>query len=223
MNSYALFDWDNTLRKGFTVVSWVEYLCNQHVVNEANYIELLHQFELYEASSITYQQLSDNTTSIYAQSIAGADVSNLERLARRFCQQDHSIFEFTRPLLRILRDAGIEIIIISGSPKLVLSQYAKQLGINEVYGMDIEVKLGQYTGILTKDYGAEKNEIVHDICKSRENAPLLAFGDSTADAPLLNAAKYGFLIDKKYGQISVNGSIVGNDSTICEVVASLCS
>lgn len=223
MNRYALFDWDNTLRKGFTVASWVEYLCNQHVVDEANYIELLHQFELYESSRITYQQLSDNTTLIYAQSIAGVDVSNLEKLACRFCQQDCAIFEFTRPLLRMLRETGVEIIVISGSPKLVLLQYAKQLGVNEVYGMDIDIESGRYTGILTKDYGAEKNEIVREICKSKGFAPLLAFGDSAADAPLLNAAKYGFLIDKKSGQISVNGTVVGTESAICEIVASLCS
>jgi len=218
VNSYALFDWDNTLRKGFTIVSWVEYLCNQHVVNESSYIELLHQFELYEAGSITYQQLSNNTTSIYAQSIAGADVSYLEKLAYRFCQQDHAVFEFTKPLLRILMDAGIEIIVISGSPELVLLQYAKQLGVNEVYGMDLEVKLGRYTGVITKDYGIEKNEIVRVICKSKGFAPLLAFGDSEADNPLLNAAKYGFLIDKKSGKISVNGTIVGTESAICEIV-----
>ncbi len=219
---FALFDWDNTLRKGFTVVSWVKYLCNQRIVDETNYVELLHQFKLYESREIAYQQLSDNTTQIYAQSIAGVDVSNLEKLAYRFCQQDHSFFEFTSPLLRILRESGIEIIVISGSPKLVLLQYAKQLGINEVYGMDIEVKSGQYTGVLTKDYGAEKREIVRDICKSKGLAPILAFGDSAADDPLLKVSKYGFLIDEKSGQISVNGTIVGAESTICEIVTSLC-
>lgn len=223
MNSYALFDWDNTLRKGFTIVSWVGYLCNYHVVNEAIYTKLLHQFELYKARCITYQQLSDNTTMIYTQSIAGTNASSLESLAYDFCKQDQDIFRYTRPLLEILKEADIEIDIISGSPKIVLLQYAKQFGINEVYGMDIEVKLGCYTGTLIKDYGADKHEIVHDICRSKGFAPLLAFGDSSADEPLLRAAKHGFLIDKENKQVSLNGTVVGDETTICEVVKSLCS
>ncbi len=222
MNRYALFDWDNTLRKGFTIVSWIEYLCNQHIVDKACYIELLRQFDLYESGKITYQELSNISTQIYAHSIAGADVVSLAELAYHYCERDDALFEFARPLLKILRDAGVEIIVISGSPKLVLMQYAKLLEIDEVYGMDIEIKLGRYTDIIAKDYGAEKFEIVCDICKSRGKAPLFAFGDSVADDPLLKSSKYGFLIDRETRQVSLNGIVVGAESKICEIVTSLC-
>jgi len=219
---FALFDWDNTLRRGFTIVSWVKYLYDQHIVDKNNYINLLYQFKLYESKKISYQQLSDNTALIYARSITGEKVSNLEQLAYDFCQQDQCLFAFAKPLLEICGKTGIEIIVISGSPKLVLIKYAKKLGLNVVYGMDIEIQSGRYTGRLTNDYGAEKQKIVCDICKSRESAPLFAFGDSIADAPLLKASKYGFLIGENGEQISLNGTVIQNASSISEAVKSLC-
>ena len=50
MKKYALFDWDNTLRKGFTITAWMEYLYDRGVIEEKYYFDLLNQFELCKLS-----------------------------------------------------------------------------------------------------------------------------------------------------------------------------
>ena len=69
MKKYALFDWDNTLRKGFTITAWMEYLYDRGVIEEKYYFDLLNQFELCKSNRISYRKLSYNTTSVYANAI----------------------------------------------------------------------------------------------------------------------------------------------------------
>lgn len=203
---YALFDWDNTLRGGFTITSWVEYLNANHVVSSDRYSDLLLQFDLHKKAKITYEELSNFTTQIYAKAIKGISVAELDHLALEFCLQDKAVFPFTSRLLSTLHSAGIETIVVSGSPQVVLFQYAKMFEITETYGMEIESKFGLYTGVPKQDYGSQKSSIVNTILRKRAHSPLFAFGDSLADMPLLEAAQYGYLISDKGKNALYDGS-----------------
>lgn len=54
---YALFDWDNTIRRGYTLYSWVEYLhqCNITSIYLQKKLEILKQ--QYIKSEITHVQI----------------------------------------------------------------------------------------------------------------------------------------------------------------------
>lgn len=220
---YALLDWDNTLREGFTITSWTKYLCDKSAIKKDTYSKLMRQFELHQMRKISYGQLANTSTEIYVQALAGAELCTIEKLAYHFCQKDSAVFQFVNKLFDFFKKSEVDIIIISGSPQVVLLQYAKRFGINEVYGMDIEVLDGRYTGIVRQDYGAEKTHIVQEICYSRNRRPLIAFGDSTADEPLLKAAKYGYLFDKKKEMIILNGHEIAPFSSIGTVIEKMSS
>ena len=215
---YALLDWDNTLREGFTITSWTKYLCDKKAVHEDAYCKLMRQFDLYHAKQISYQQLGNTTTEIYAQALVGVEVSLIEQLAYSFCQQDKAIFKFAGNLFKLFQEKGVETIVISGSPQIVLAQYAKQLGISEIHGMDIEIQSNKYTGAIKQDFGAEKELIVKEIYHARKGAPLIALGDSIADEPLLKVAEYGYLLDRERKMIMLNGYEVAPLSSIETVI-----
>lgn len=218
---YALLDWDNTLRKGFTITSWTKYLCDREAIDKEAYDKLLKQFELHQTKRISYKQLATSTTEIYAQALSGAQLGLIKKLAHSFSREDTDVLPFTDKLFDSFMERKIETIIISGSPQIVLSQYAKRLGFSEIYGMDVEVVNGQYTGKVMQDFGAEKKCIVKDICHSRKKMPLIAFGDSTSDEPLLSAAKYGYLLDWKNKTILLNGHEIAPLSSIDIVIENL--
>ena len=89
--------------------------------------------------------------------------------------------------------------------------------------MDIEISDGRYTGEVTQDYGAEKAQIVKEIYNNRKSAPLIAFGDSDADKPLLKAAKYGYFLDRKKEMIILNGQETIPLSSIDAVIEKMSS
>ena len=214
MKKYALFDWDNTLRKGFTITAWMEYLYDRGVIEEKYYFDLLNQFELCKSNRISYRKLSYNTTSVYA----NAQFSCLEKMGQEFCCNDTFIFPFTYQLFDCLHKNEIEIIIISGSPQMLLVEYAKLLGIDEVYGMLIEAKDDYFTGIISQDYGMNKQKIVQIICESKGCMPILALGDSSADEPMLSAAEYSGIVDKASGNILFDDKIIGSVFSAKELI-----
>lgn len=220
---YALLDWDNTLRKGFTIISWTKYLCDKKAIREETYGKLLRQFELYKAKEISYEQLATSTTEVYAQALVGVDLNSIENLAHNFYLEDTDVFSYTNKLFDLFKEKKIDSIIISGSPKIVLSQYAKHFGFSEIYGMDIEVLDGRYTGVVNQDYGAEKFQIVKQICHNRNNTPLISFGDSGVDDPLLKVAKYGYFIDRKEEMIKLNGLEIAPLSSMDVVIKNMSS
>lgn len=218
---YALLDWDNTLRKGFTIQAWMEYLHVRQIISDEYYVDFLHQFELYDKKTLEYNQLSDNTTSIYVKAIEGKDVLDIESAGRDFCVQDNGIFPYVGRLFHDFRINRIEVIVISGTPQMLLEHYSKLLGIDEVYGLVVGVKEGCYTDIIERDYGACKSEIVDKICVAKGEKPIFAMGDSMADEPLINAAKFGCYIDKNTGTISLDGRTIGSISSACETIERL--
>lgn len=221
MIKYAVLDWDNTLRKGFTIMAWMEYLYARRIVSDEHYSDFLSQFEAYNRHMLGYCQLSDNTTAIYAKAIAGKNALDIENAGREFCTCDCDVFPFVSCLFHSFQVNGIKIIVISGTPQMLLEQYSGLLGIDEVYGLVVGVKKGYYTGVVEKDYGAYKSEIIKEICAAKGGNPIFALGDSIADEPLINAAQYGCYIDKDTGNISFGEKTIGSISSACEAIEKL--
>lgn len=221
MFGYALLDWDNTLHKGFTIVNWMKYLCEKQIIKQKHYDELLEQMKLYGGDKISYGQLNDKVALIYAKSLIGISVPVIKNAAHDFCLRDKDIYSFTRNMVRILKENRIEILIISGSPQMLLLEYSKLLGVDAVYGLIIERKEGYYTGNIKRNYGAEKSKIVQEISATKGIGPIFALGDSEADAPMIKSAKYGCFVNNQTGSITYNNKLIGFTSSIVEVMKNI--
>lgn len=221
MIKYAVLDWDNTLRKGFTIKAWMEYLYTKKIICNELYSSFLEQLGLYENHMLSYYKLSENTTTLYSKAIEGKKAVDIEDAGRDFCIYDRAVFPFVSSLLYNLHKNNTRVIVISGTPQLLLEQYSALLGIDEVYGLVVGVKEGYYTGIVERDYGANKSEIMKEICAEKGENPIFALGDSIADEPLINAAKFGCYIDKDTGAISMDEKVIGFISSACEAIEKL--
>ncbi len=112
--------------------------------------------------------------------------------------------------LRLLMDAGIDVIIISGRKSDAVSHRAKELGIHDVY-----------QGI--KDKGALLKKLIKQ--KKIENQHLCCVGDDLADLPLFRQAALSIAVADAApevrhaaGIITKNGGGNGAVREACEMI-----
>jgi len=93
---------------------------------------------------------------------------------------------------------GIDIVLISGAPEVVLSAFQAYFPISKIYGLSIGVDFqNRSDGTIQRNPGlcSEKQRIVNALqAKARI---VLAVGDSVSDIPALTAASIGVFVGRK--------------------------
>jgi HAD superfamily phosphoserine phosphatase-like hydrolase len=221
IRKYALFDWDNTLHDGFTILAWMEYLCSKNIIDEKYYSEILFQMKLYSEHRLSYDELCNNTASIYANSVSGIELSLLDNIAYDFCCNNKAILPFVKNMFYNFRKNNIDTIVVSGAPQILLSQYSKLLGISKAYGMHLEVRHNRFTGNVEQNYGTDKTNIVKEIMLKKKGKPVFALGDSKADSPLIEAAKFGYYVEIKSNSLKLGNTVIATLSSFNSFIKSL--
>ena len=211
MKKYALFDWDNTVRKGYTLFSWINYLCEKQIIS-SSIIPSLEQIKSnYNNNTISHDQYAEFACSLFAKSLTGKNKKSLENLLPDYIEKYDSTYFFKGIdlVFDLLYSKKIDIIIISGAPSFVLRQYQERFHINSIFGFEEEVIDESYTGRVLTNYGFNKAEKINDLCMTYNSLPYIAFGDSSSDLPMLNKATFPFCIgnslsDSKFYHIQRN-------------------
>ena len=171
MNRYALLDWDYTLRDGYTLTAWIEYLCAHHVVSDSLPASIASLQARYDAGKISHDG---------------------------FCREQAGlIYPFTELLFQLLHLENIDAIVVSGAPYLILKQYQEVFHIRKILAFEPEIRNGQYTGAANANYGFHKENAVQLATELYGTAPFLALGDSSSDIPLLLTAQHAVCIGQK--------------------------
>lgn len=193
---YALFDWDNTVRNGYTMDSWVYYLYKQNIL-PADLLENLRQIKkTYEEKSITHDQYAEMACFQYTLALKDIRYDNLLCAAMKYLSYDREyLFYNIAALFNKIHENGIDTIVISGAPSIVLKLYKDEFHIKKIFALDGEVVDGTFSGKVKHNYGFDKQNIVHKIIGQYGHFPFMAFGDSTSDIPMLEHALYAFSIN----------------------------
>jgi HAD superfamily hydrolase (TIGR01490 family) len=101
-----------------------------------------------------------------------------------------SMYPYAIELIQKSRDAGHEIVLVSGALEPILRQVAEHVGGATIIGNRLEMKTGIATGKLLHPVvaGPEKARIVRDHARSRgyDLDECFAFSDSYSDVPMLS-------------------------------------
>lgn len=194
---YALLDWDNTLRKNYTLFCWIDYLAGHQIISSDKYKKINDILKKYENKTITHEQLAKMACEEYARAIQGIEEEYLFAVAKEFNELDKvNMYSFVPKLFDLLHRNCIKPIIVSGAPMVIISQYFNEYGIEEAYGFDCVVSNKKYVGSVKNNYGFNKLEVVKKIERKEGKIPYLAIGDSESDFPMLDCAHYGFLMNQ---------------------------
>lgn len=191
----CLCDWDETLRKGFMLREWVPFLIREMNLSAYFGDEFDRIFDDFLAKRIDYETLVNDAATSYASIVAGLSRTDVVRVAEQFASNDASIFPFVKHLIIHLSEIGAAAVIVSGSPFEVIHVFAKRLGIQHVFALQADFdEKNIFTGKVRENFGnaAEKAGCVARL--ARAHRIIAAFGDSSADIPLLRAAESRFLV-----------------------------
>ena len=124
----ALFDWDGTLRRGFTIEAWIRFLVREKVLKKEAEDKISYLFSEYQEHEITHDALSQKSAEVYASALEGCYVEDIYLAASRFIEEDKSFLNsFSVSLLSFLQAQEIEIVVISGAPSEILNIYREKL------------------------------------------------------------------------------------------------
>ena len=131
--------------------------------------------------------------------LAGQSVAAIEKLARERYRDTYRrwLFPEMQALLAVLRDAGVEIYVVSASAQPLLEAAAPWLGIprERVFGIHVKEKGGVYLPEIEPppSYASGKVWVIEHRVRPSSLANLLTFGDSyVSDGPMLRlAARHG--------------------------------
>ena len=201
----CLLDWDGTLRDGYVIFDWLEYLVENNKVDESFKHEMEHIKNRHLRHHTDYETMAFEAVNNFSQAMKGISPTDLQNLITSFWQEKQNLFDFTIPLIELLHELEIEPIVVTGSPLDVVRPCAANIGIETCFGLEFGVKAGLFDGttILNTAVHRGKKAIVDQI-KKHERTIALSFGDSESDMPLFEAAfhAYGIASDEKANDLA---------------------
>lgn len=193
----AVFDWDDTLHRGITLLPWVRFLSNASALPRSRAVAIESLFERVYKRLLPYEVFAKKVVLEYALSLVDFDVTAFRRLAEQFVEQDRAnLFAFARPALELLQRYHLETVIVSGCPQEILNVYRGLLDINRAYGSLVRQRTdGTYSGEVDRNpaLAASKEALISEL--SADCVIVVALGNTPSDWPLLKRAKLPLLLD----------------------------
>jgi phosphoserine phosphatase len=202
----ALVDWDGTIRKDFTIRSWARFLVNAGIASRQIIADLENLFALFSEGRISHDNLAKRSALIYAACLKNIAQEEINRYSTLFLKTDRKhLINTSLQLLSYLSQNGVDIVIISGAPSDVLVKYKDVLPLNRIYGLELEMKDGFYTGRAKTNPGTSstKKRIIKMLLEPQgQNRVVLAMGNSSSDVPLFRAAPVRVVVNNPALRIS---------------------
>lgn len=178
------------------LLRWSEFLQQQGVGDHKIWQDMRAVFLEYRGGVCSYELAARRIPELYCRSLAGLKPDATTSMASLFQMRDcTSLFPFVRPLCVALSSCGVEIVIVSGAPQVVLDAYKVDLPIGRCWGVAGEVLHGRYTGEVEENAaGSSRKEEIARL-EGAGGVVVLAIGDAEPDLPLLRCARRRIVVD----------------------------
>lgn len=194
---YAVLDWDNTIRKGFTLFSWMDFLYKEKFLDTKVRSNISSVQNQYSKKQINHDEYAKKACEIYSYAMKGVSEESRSRLVKRYIQYDkRSLMPFSQALFNYMNSYNIRPIIISGAPQYILEEYKDMFGLDNIFAFSEEYIGGLCTGGVAYNYGVGKRKTVEKLYDVFGVKPLIGFGDSYSDIPLFEMSEYAFCVVK---------------------------
>ncbi len=192
----ALFDVDNTLLPGeASEVRFFRFLWRRDLVGWG---ELCRSAAWLVGHVPPFSLHSLRERKIY---LTGKRPADIESYAREFCQTEmiDKVSAQGRASLEVHRQAGHQLILVTGAPDFLIEPLARFLDVPTVFAAKLEQQNSAYTGALIPPlpYGRGKRELIlsHAQTMNLDLAGSYAYGDSPGDHDLLELVGHPLVIN----------------------------
>ena len=200
-NNVAVFDWDNTVIKGYANDYLFSVLNESKILTEDLSIGRGTNHALYASGNLTHDRMVELNRLLLEknfQCIKEKDVNEALKKYREVRMQ--FIYRFMLDsIFPYLSSQDIKIIIITGALQEVVNIYKDDINIWKLIATEAYVNKGTYTGAFS-DYIATsdgKEKIIRELIQNDDLCVKFSFGDSISDIPLFKVANCAFVNNTK--------------------------
>ncbi|MDP3857077.1 MAG: HAD family hydrolase [Stagnimonas sp.] len=193
----AVFDLDHTLLATDSDYLWGQFLCDQGLVDRAQYEARNHEFYAdYTAGRL-------DIDAFYRFSLAPLRLKTLqewEPLRQRFVQEQivPCVARLAPDLLARHRAEGDTLLITTATQRFITEPIAKLLGVEHLLASEPELSEGRFTGrLLRANFNVGKVTRLREWIAEQALPPegITAYSDSRNDLPLLEMADRPVAVD----------------------------
>ena len=187
MAEFYVFDMDHTLIENDCDVSWKEFCVAEKLAPETDIAEADRFFQQYLAGTLDAEEF----LAFQLREFVGKSEECMRELAREHFEKvvKNRIRPKALAYVRARLAAGKRCAILTSTNEIIARPIGEYFGIKEVYGAQLEIKNGLFTGKRCGVYtaGEGKAEIVRRLSAESDTplADFAAYGDSINDLPLL--------------------------------------
>lgn len=182
--SVALFDFDKTIYKDFSIFTSTKYLIDNGFLDSKVEVEMMEEYGKYKLGVRDYKQTAEEMVKIQAKAMEGLDFSVMrDKMIDFFAENEDRYFSYFERILPTLRETH-DIYLVTASSQLVAEAIEKRFNLDGHLSTIYEVKNERLTGEIEKSLVGEKGkEIEHLLTKYQGKT--MAFGDSDSDIEML--------------------------------------
>lgn len=185
----VLSDVDGTVIRGSLVLQHAISLHDSGIINLGD-LPAIWRSEMKNENNIT------NLAVAYQQAITGMHLAdlNVDGFVDSICSNSANFYS-SLPRLIAMRQAGAEVILVSGSPDFLVGNFGKRFGFGFAASKYITDAEGKLTGGIEGMFSAPAKRAFVSSMNLAGYRDIFAFGDTSSDVPLFEAASYSVLVD----------------------------
>lgn len=194
----AIIDVDGTLVKGQTQQLLIKYLFKHKLISFSFFIRLNVWFVFYKLGFITDIRKALSFALGY---FKGRKINDIEPVMDTFIQKAVEPFIYPKSfeLIKDLREKGYYILLLSGAIEPIISRLAKIFAADNYLCTKIDIKDGEYTGMLAHEivYGENKVDVLQQFIKVHgfDIKEAAAYADHLSDVALLSTVGHPFAVN----------------------------
>jgi HAD superfamily hydrolase (TIGR01490 family) len=189
----AVFDVDGTLFRRGLLPALTRRLVNEGVFSERVREELSEDYYAWVERRGSYDTYDRLVMDLFLRELAGVSVAELRRCARIEVQtHGRRVHIYTRDVALRLREAGYQLIAISGSPQEILDLFLKPLGFDRAWGTALaQDDQGCYTGEVLEDPFKNKRRVLEEFVREADVSleGSVGMGDTLSDVGFLDVVR----------------------------------
>jgi HAD superfamily hydrolase (TIGR01490 family) len=189
----AVFDVDGTLFRRGLLPALTRRLVDEGVFSERVREELSRDYYAWVERRGSYETYDQLVMELFLRELDGVSVAVLRRCATVEVEaHGRRLHIYTRDVARRLKQAGYQLIAISGSPQEILDLFLKPLGFDRSWGTVLaQDARGRYTGEVLQDPFKNKRRVLEEFLKDADAGleGSVGMGDTLSDVGFLELVR----------------------------------
>ena len=203
----AVFDVDGTLFRRGLLPALTRRLVEEGVFSERVREELSEDYYAWVERRGSYDTYDRLVMELFLRELEGVSVAELQRCAIAEVEaHGRRLHIYTRDVALRLKEAGYQLIAISGSPQEILDLFLKPLGFDRDWGTVLAKEArGRYTGEVLENPFGNKRRVMEEFLANAETGleDSVGIGDTLSDVGFLEMVEIPIAFNPNRGLFEV--------------------